>query len=163
MRVDPVVGLSIMRIFGLGQPVVEWEEKHMKVRVLAQSAVVAAGLTVVVAAPALALTKGPQSTDVSCDAVTVKLGVAVSHGSTGRFKITQNSSTESSSTRAWARSSNGNDLNSKVISSGQTAVWDSVLPSTYTTRFLRSSSANCNGILPGNGNYTLNYTVTYQR
>jgi hypothetical protein len=134
-----------------------------KMRAIAKSALVAIGLSVVVAAPAVAATKGPQSTDVSCDAVTVKLGVSVSHGSTGRFKITQNAATEGSSTRAWARSSNGNDLNSKVISTGETAVWDSVLPSTYTTRFLRSSSANCNGILPGNGNYTLNYTVTYQR
>ena len=43
------------------------------------------------------------------------------------------------------------------------ATWSGVLPSTYTAKMLRSTSANCNGILPGKGNYSLTYTVYYQQ
>ncbi len=124
-------------------------------------AALACTLALGVAVTATAATKGPQSTSVSCDGVTVKAGVSVTQGSQGGFSIKQNSSTNSSNTVVTARSSNGNDLPNKTIATGATASWTGVLPSTYTVRALRSGAANCNGVLPGHGNYTWNYTVTY--
>lgn len=88
--------------------------------------------------------------------------MSVSHRSSGAFSIKQNSSNPKSSTKVTARSSNGNDLPLKTIGNGSTASWTSVLPSTYTVRAMRSGSSNCNGFLPGHGNYTWNYTVTYR-
>ena len=114
-----------------------------------------------VAGTASASTKGPESTDVSCDGVTVKAGVSVAQRVSGGFSIKQNSSSPSSSTIVTARSSNGNDLPNKTIGTGSTASWSGVLASTYTVRALRSGASNCNGVLPGHGNYSWNYTVTY--
>lgn len=117
------------------------------------------------ALPAAATTKGPQSTSVSCDAVTVKSGVAVVAKSSGAFKIKFNAAADGSGDNAtWftARSAQGNDLSQQARVVGETASWSSVIPSTYTTRMLRRFGANCNGALPGDGNYTVNYTVTYQ-
>lgn len=117
------------------------------------------------ALPAAAATKGPQATDVSCDAVTVKSGVQVTPTSSGAFKIKFNSAASGSGDNAtWftARSAQGNDLSQQARVVGETASWSGVIPSTYTTRMQRRFAANCNGALPGNGNYTVNYTVTYQ-
>jgi hypothetical protein len=128
----------------------------------AAAMLMATGLLVVAAAPVAAATKGPQTTDVSCDGVTIKSGVSVSHVRTGTLSIKQNSTSPTSSTKTWAVSANGNSLSTKTVSNGGTASWTSVLPSTYTVRAFRSTNANCNGILPGAGNYSWNYTVTYQ-
>jgi hypothetical protein len=103
-----------------------------------------------------------QTTSVSCDGVTIKSGVTVTHDPSGTFKITQNSTNPTSITRTYARSSNGNDLTIKTVANGGTATWTGVLASNYTVKAFRSSAANCNGWLPGHGNYSWNYTVTYQ-
>jgi hypothetical protein len=113
--------------------------------------------------PASATTRGPQSLTVSCDATTVETGVSVTQKTKGNFKIALNS-TSGASDPTWisARSSvSGNDLPQQARVAGETASWTSVAVATYTTRFLRRYSDNCNGILPGNGNYDINYTVTF--
>jgi len=92
--------------------------------------------------------------------VTVKDGITVTH-SYGTFKITQNSTSPTSSTKTWARSQNMNDLPIRTISNGGTASWSSVLTGTYTVKALRSTASNCNGAWPGHGNYSWNYTVTF--
>lgn len=103
-----------------------------------------------------------QTTSVSCDGVTIKSGVTVHHDPSGTFKIKQNSTSPTSSTKTYARSSNGNDLSIKTISDGQTATWTGVIANDYTVKAFRSTASNCNGWLPGHGNYSWNYTVTYQ-
>lgn len=106
----------------------------------------------------------PTSTNnmaVACDGTTIKTGVTVAHDPSGTFKIKQNSANPASSTWVSARSANGNDLSFKFVSNGLTATWTSVIANSYTVRAYRSGSYQCNGILPGYGNYTLNYTVTY--
>jgi hypothetical protein len=114
-----------------------------------------------VASPAAATIRGPQTTAVSCDGTTIKSGVSVVHRLTGTFSIRQDAATQSSSTKSWAVSANGNSLSVKTVSTGGTVSWTSVLPSTYTVKALRSTNKNCNGILPGAGNYNWTYTVTY--
>jgi plastocyanin len=114
--------------------------------------------------PAQATIRGPQSTDVSCDAVTVKAGESVIFAAKGTYKIGFNSSVGGISDDAtWftARSSSGNDLAAQARVAGQTATWTNVAKSTYTARFVRRFAADCNSVLPGHGNYTLNYTITY--
>ena len=72
---------------------------------------VAAGTGLIVGialAPALAASKNG-TMEISCDGVTVKTGLSIVQGSTGTFKVKQNSATESSSTKFSACSSNGND------------------------------------------------------
>ncbi len=102
-----------------------------------------------------------QATSVSCDGVTIKTGITVTHDPSGTFKIRQNSSSPKSSTKTWARSSNGNDLSVKTVGDNGTATWTGVLASNYTIKAFRSGSANCNGWWPGHGNYTWNYTVIH--
>lgn len=116
--------------------------------------------TLVIANPALALTS-TNNMAVACDGVTIKSGVTVFHDPSGTFKIKQNSATPTSSTYVFARSDNGNDLSHKLVSNGTEAVWTSVIANNYTVKAYRNGGYQCNGILPGWGNYTLNYTVTY--
>jgi len=106
----------------------------------------------------------PTSTNnmaVACDGVTIKSGVTVAHDPSGTFKIKQNSADPASSTWVSGRSANGNDLSFQLVSNGVTATWTSVIANNYTVRAYRNGGFQCNGGLPGWGNYTLNYTVTY--
>lgn len=112
--------------------------------------------------PCRAANKGPQTLTVSCDGVTIKSGVSVNQGSTGAYKITQNSTSPTSNSKTWAVSAQGNSLPTKTVGNGGTVSWSSVLPSTYTTKVFRSGAANCNGVGLGHGNYAWNYTVIYQ-
>ncbi|ROS22958.1 hypothetical protein EDF34_3131 [Cellulomonas sp. PhB150] len=115
-----------------------------------------------VALPAEASTKH-SSTTISCDGVTWKYDISVSHATSGTFKIKQNDeTTQDSISKVTARSANGNDiLPLKFVENGQTATWTGVLPSTYQVHARRSDDKNCNGLAPGAGNYTFDYTVTY--
>lgn len=120
--------------------------------------------TLLAATPSQATIRGPQSTDVSCDAVTVKAGVTVTQRVQGSFAISYNSSVNANSRDTWftARSSQGNDLSRIARVPGQTASWSSVRASNYTVRLVKRSQENCNELLPGSGNFGVNYTVTYQ-
>lgn len=129
----------------------------------------ASAALVLVALPAYGATghKGPQSTEVSCDANEVKVGVAVTQGHSGDFKISYDSSLNGVGDNAtWftARSSvSGNDLPKRARVAGEVASWVSVLAAKYTTRFVRRVAENCNGPLPGNGTYGITYTVTFTK
>jgi len=128
-----------------------------------RSGAVALALSVmmlVFAVPAYAPTSTNTMT-VSCDGVTIKEGVVVTHDPAGTFKIKQNSTVPTSSSWVTARSEFNNELGFKLVSDGTTQTWTGVKVGTYTVRAHRSGSSNCNGWLPGHGNYTLNYTVTY--
>jgi hypothetical protein len=116
----------------------------------------------VVADPAFATIKGPQTTTVSCNAVTIKTGVKVNHRLRGTFSIKQVRTSPTSRTKTWAVSATGNSLSAKTIGNGGTAKWTQVLPSRYTVKALRAAKSNCNGVLPGHGNYNWTYTVTYR-
>jgi hypothetical protein len=122
---------------------------------------VAVAAVILPSAPAFATISGPHTLTVSCNGTYIATGVKVNHKTTGTFKITQNSSAPTSSTVTWAVSDAGNSLSTKVVSDGTTATWTSVLPSGYTVKAYRNGKANCNGILPGDGNYTWNYKVEY--
>lgn len=100
-----------------------------------------------------------QSTEISCDAVTIKNGISVTHYG-GNYSIKQNSTAPRSTTKVWATSQNGNDLPMRMAIDGETKTW-SALAGSYTVKALRAAEANCNGVLPGHGNYTWNYTVTF--
>jgi hypothetical protein len=105
--------------------------------------------------------KGPQTTEVSCDGVTIKAGVSVDHSSAGTFRIRQNNTNPTSASYTWATSSEGGNLRQKRVTDGERATWTEVLPSTYRVRVYRDGAQNCNGMGFGHGNYDWNYTVRY--
>lgn len=124
---------------------------------------VAAFLLLAFALPASAVWTGVKETTVSCDGLTIKVGTTVDHAAYGDFKIDQLETDPASTT--WAIACVTGDVSRcltwKPVSDGGTAVWTGVLASSYTTYFYRSGSANCNGWLPGHGNYLLKYRVWY--
>lgn len=135
-----------------------------KVAAIAATSLTAGAVLILGVPSAWPTTKGPQSTDVSCDSTTVKVGVSVTMGSNGTYKITYNSDSGGvGNNDTWwtARSANGNDLPAKASVPGEVRIWNPVIKSTYTTRIVRRYESNCNGILPGHGNYSVNYTVNY--
>lgn len=111
--------------------------------------------------PASAASKSATTT-VSCDGTTVKNLVQVNHVTQGTFSIKANSASQDSITNFSAEShTTGNSLSWKAADEGQTATWNSVLVAVYTGKAKRVGNKNCNGSAPGHGNYTLNYTITY--
>lgn len=139
----------------------KWIYGHKKLSMGAVTALVAMLALVMSSVPAWAdhQIHGPQSTEVSCDGVTIKTGITVNQGSTGGFRIVQNSSDPDSSTRTWAVSGQGNSLPVKTANEGSPAIWTSVLSGNYTVKAFRNGQSNCNGIGFGDGNYVWNYTV----
>lgn len=123
---------------------------------------VAGSFLALAAIPANATIRGPQTTTVSCNDTILKTAVTVAQNHTGKFQIKQNSSSPNSTTVVWAVSATGHSLPARTIGNGQTATWTSVLPSHYTVHAHRKTSSNCNGFLPGDGNYNWTYTVNYQ-
>ena len=101
------------------------------------------------------------TSDISCDGTTVKNLAQVNTTSSGGYSIKVNSVTQDSVTALWAVSQYGNALSQKNAGAGQTASWSSVAAGTYTAKGVRVGSKNCNGILLGNGNYSLGYTITF--
>jgi hypothetical protein len=123
-------------------------------------ACISTGIFVIGAIPAEAATVS-QTLTVSCNSANIATGVIVTQGSTGSFKVKQNSSSPAEDTKVWARDQNGNALKARTISSGETATWTAVSPGQYTIRAIIGSAAilNCPG--SGDGSYSWNYTVTY--
>lgn len=123
---------------------------------------VAGGFLAVTALPASATVKGPQNLTVSCNMNIPKTGVTVTQRLTGTFKIRQNFTSPNSTSVVWAVDGQGHSLPTRTIGNGQTATWTNVLHARYTVHVHRVRSANCNGFLPGDGNYNWNYTVTFR-
>ena len=109
---------------------------------------------------AYAYAYGPAT--VSCDATITSTLNTVSHVTNGNMYFNQYTSTSPAITSTvWAVSSNGNPLRQQNVANGGSAPWTSVLASTYTFKTHPATSVNCNGPLPGDGNSTLQYVITY--
>lgn len=128
---------------------------------------------VVLAAVALGSTSSAQAiydhsyrfnTAVSCDGNTIKSVGYIDHYNSqipraAGIAVTQESATtNSSTTKVFLRGPSGNDTSTKSLSNGTSASWTGVIAATYLVKAYRSAAANCNGALPGNGNYTWSST-----
>lgn len=100
------------------------------------------------------------SMTISCDSVTEAQGVTVYHRF-GAFGIRQHTSNPTSSSYVYAVTHGGEGLDPQMVSDGQQAVWRSIRPGSYTVKAFRATSANCNGVGFGHGNYRIRYTVGY--
>lgn len=101
---------------------------------------------------------------VSCDGNTIKTAGTIDHYNSqipwaAGINVTQNSATtQSSTTKVFLRGPSGNDTSTKSLSNGTSASWTGVIAAVYSVKAYRSGAANCNGSLPGHGNYTWNST-----
>lgn len=114
-----------------------------------------AGLAVAAVVPAYAYTG---SATVSCDIANTDNLVTVY--ASGAVTYKQISTSPATNRNNWAVSSNGNSLTKKATNDGQSVSWSGVLASNYTFKTKVVSNTNCNGILPGNGNTALTYSVS---
>lgn len=136
----------------------------MRTRVSRAMGVGAAALLLVgvAAAPGTAAT-GSGSFAATCNPSSYPFatnGLAYQHASKGTLKIKQTGPSALASS-VKAVSQNGNSLSVKTISNGGTAEWPDVLAGQYKVHARLSADHNCNGALPGHGNYTFKYTITY--
>lgn len=113
-------------------------------------------------APAMAITVGPYTQAVSCDAANTDSLKTFFHASQGTLSFIKVGDTNSITQAVNAYSSLGNGVGWKTVGASGTLSWSSVLASNYTFVVKPSTSVNCNGILPGNGNTDLTYKVTHQ-
>jgi hypothetical protein len=98
------------------------------------------------------------SRTVSCDTSITSNLVTLNGGGTSRVK--QRDTSENNNRYYWGVSSTGNSLPKKATTDGGTVTWTGVGTSNYTWKTVIVSNQNCNGILPGQGNSSLDYTVT---
>lgn len=127
----------------------------------AGAACVALGIGAV-APSAGAATSGPWDRAVSCDGVTTQAGVTVRQGSAGNLSFRQSHATHNSKTNVRMVNKNTGAITAlRTLGSPQTTTW-SVGVGYWFPRMHRSGPANCNGVLPGNGNYTVTYILTFR-
>lgn len=119
------------------------------------SVLVAAGFVVGSATAAQAVS-GSQT--VSCDVKITSTLTTLYAG--GTMSVTQRSTSENNNRYYWAVSSTGNSVTWKATVDGGTVTWTDVLNSNYTFKTRIVANQNCNGIVPGNGNSSLSWTVT---
>src|SRR5690606_32614974 len=127
------------------------------------AALAAVGIMFVAGAAAYGAT-GDGSFSATCDPASYGFstdGKTYQHSAKGTVSIKQKSTNPVLTSSVKATSQNGNSLPVVNVSDGQTATWANVLPGQYKVYARSSSSVNCNGWLPGNGNYTFNYSITY--
>lgn len=104
-------------------------------------------------------------TSVSCDGNTIKNAGSIDHYNSqipwanGINATQHNATTNSSTTKVFLRSPSGNDTSTKSLSNGSSASWTNVQAAVYSVMAYRGSAANCNGALPGHGNYTWSSTI----
>lgn len=96
---------------------------------------------------------------VSCDATTIKTVGHIWPLVDGRATIQQRRETNPDyQTIVWFRDSVGNETGKGRINNGQSVSWN--LPwKTWAIRAVKGSASNCNGALPGHGNYQLELLV----
>jgi hypothetical protein len=115
----------------------------------------ACGVLIAGSLPADAATNGPDNITINCNSAYIATGVTVTQGVQGDFKVKQNSSTPSETTKYWALNVNTNkDLPNKSVSNGQTATWTNVVAGKYQIKAVIASSQKCS-------TYKASYTVTY--
>ena len=120
-------------------------------------------ISVAMAAPASAAT-GSGSFDATCDPSNYGYasdGKTYQHNAYGTISVKQTGSNPTLSSSVKVTSQNGNSTSVKTVSDGGTVSWTNVLTGQYKVEAKSSSTSNCNGWLPGNGNYKFSYTITY--
>jgi hypothetical protein len=130
----------------------------MKRRLLAIAAVSLA--VVAVGVPADATTTNGTAA-VSCSSGTWAGIKTVTHATTGAMTFWSNSTSPASTTNVKAQSGQGNWLNTRAVVTGSYGSWSGVVAETYDFYATRSVSFNCNGSLPGNGNFSLNFSIVH--
>lgn len=98
------------------------------------------------------------SRTVSCDTSITSILVTLNGG--GTSSVTQRATSENNNRYYWAVSDAGRSLSRKAATDGRTVTWTGVTTGNYTWRTVIVSNQNCNGILPGQGNSSLDYTIT---
>lgn len=126
----------------------------MKIRGIS-SAMVAGALLLGSAGAALAV-DGSQT--VSCDTTITSTMITLYGG--GTMSVKQKDTSENNNRYYYGVSSNGNALSWKATVDGGTVTWTEVANSNYTWKTRIVKNQNCNGVLPGNGNSSLSWTVT---
>ncbi len=114
------------------------------------------GLSVATAVSAYAYDENNRT--VSCD--TGYITSLVTLYSSGSLSVKQRDTSPNTNRYYWAVSSNGNSLGWKATVDGGTVSWSNVIGSNYTYKTRVVSNTNCNGAWPGNGNTSLDYTIT---
>lgn len=111
---------------------------------------------------ASAVTQGPYEKTVSCDATITDTLKTFFHASTGTLSFIKVSDTVNVVQAVNVYSAQGNQLGWKTVGTSGTVSWSNVLSSDYTFKIKPSTSMNCNGLWPGDGNMVLTYKVTHK-
>jgi hypothetical protein len=136
----------------------------MRKNLRAGIAAAAVALTVASGGAALAVTS-TGSFSATCDPANYGHATdnrSYQHASQGTLSIRQTGSSPRVTSNVYATSQNGNSLTGRNIGDGETASWSNVRAGQYRVFARSSSTVNCNGILPGQGNYTFQYSITYR-
>jgi len=136
-----------------------------KRRILAAVFVVSAAATLMVAGPAAASVTNSGSFAATCNPSSYGYAtdnVGYYHVTNlGTVSIKQKSSSPGSTSTVTAMSQNGKEFSAQNIGDNGVASWANVLTGTYHVEAKSSYDHNCNGVLPGDGNYTFGYEITY--
>ncbi|MEI2777730.1 MAG: hypothetical protein V9G19_17540 [Tetrasphaera sp.] len=95
---------------------------------------------------------------MSCD--TSYTTALVKLWSSGDISVKQIDTSPQTNRYYWAVADGGNSVGAKATTDGGTVSWSGVSANNYSYRTKIVSNTNCNGVLPGNGNTKLDYTVT---
>lgn len=133
----------------------------LRVRAILASIAVTLVTIVGIATPANAASVSGNNS-VSCNATSLQYINWVNQNPSGPMTFWSNSTSPTSTTRVTAESHAGNWLPTRLVSSGTYGAWSSVSVGVYDFYVRRNSATDCNGPLPGNGTYSLNWTIVYQ-
>jgi hypothetical protein len=116
-----------------------------------------------------AIVSGPgtwaeHTTSVSCDGSTIKDAGTYDLGSDSGlvrdlYVRQESATTQSSTTKVFLRSTEGNDTPTFALTNGETTTMIGVLPSNYHIKAYRSGAKNCNGGWAGHGNYSWHWGI----
>jgi len=109
-----------------------------------------------------AITEGPFTQTVSCDATITNSLKTFFQASTGGLSFIKVGDTSDITQAVNAFSSSGNGIGWKTVGPSGTLNWTNVLSSDYTFKIKPSTSFDCNGWLIGDGNTDLTYKVTHK-
>lgn len=133
-------------------------------RTQALTAILTMALVVIAAGSAGAATVTTGTRSVSCDGSTyANIGTTVATGG-AKLNVRQLSTSPSGVTSVVrvvpVLGTSGPQLGPTTISTGPTGVtWTNFAAGKYQVQIRRSGSANCNGALPGNGNYSVDWLI----
>lgn len=98
---------------------------------------------------------------VSCDGQKWRGGVMTTQSATGTWTVRHRNSSPTSHSKVMGISHNGKWLPTLEVGPGnELATWYGVASGQYQVHAHRRGAFQCNGIAPGHGNYTFDYTAT---